>query len=762
MPDYDFQSLSTYDFELLARDLLQQELGIRLESFGRGPDAGIDFRFRTLDGDTVVQCKHYRDFDVLFRILKRDEAPKVQRLQPRRYILVLSASLTPKRKEDILKLFSPYCQGTPDILGREDVNNLLGRHEKIERKSIKLWLTSEAVLTRFLQNGVWQDSELSMERIRQRTCRYVPNPSLPRAGQILDKHHYCIIAGIPGIGKTTLAEILLIEYADRHDFQPIRIANDLSEIKAIKNPHHRQIFYFDDFLGTTALDKLQKNEDKRLMEFIEEVIGNKNWRFILTTREYILNAARIRYESLAHPPVDLTPCIVDLADYTQPIRAKILYNHIFFSALSDEHKRALLEDRHYQNIVSHQNYNPRIIEHMTQPRYVASVLPNEYFAAFIDNLTNPARIWDHAFRNQLTEAAQHLLLVLASLPDEVLLSDWEKAFEKFYHYRQKRIGFNTSTRDFEHALKQLDGNFIKTTLIGKDRIVVFHNPSVSDYLEAYLANSPNDVSDLVETVSFFEQFQNLWRGRGGTRFNAIDKHSRQFIYALSRNFAALNCRVIRVRSGQDFIGVRHWNSSFEYRMAFAIEVVDELKTPESEAMLNQLLEILRKRISDRQSRKDDLVQLLTEPVFRRLDPDQSILRGARAYLIHKLEEYDDFSSVGKFVQKFPEAISPDDLTRVRKDYAHFSRDYADGWESDPELLRSIAEEIATVGKQLQVDVTGLTERLNERAEELETEPRPEDYEGSEPDDDWRQQIRQFENTDSMFEGLLTEINERLF
>jgi hypothetical protein len=60
MPEYDFASLSAYDFERLVRDLLQEELVIRLESFTKGRDQGIDFRLRTATGDLIVQCKHYQ------------------------------------------------------------------------------------------------------------------------------------------------------------------------------------------------------------------------------------------------------------------------------------------------------------------------------------------------------------------------------------------------------------------------------------------------------------------------------------------------------------------------------------------------------------------------------------------------------------------------------------------------------------------------------------------------------------------------------
>jgi hypothetical protein len=40
---YDFRTLSPIDFEELVRDLLQAELHVRMESFGPGPDLGIDF-----------------------------------------------------------------------------------------------------------------------------------------------------------------------------------------------------------------------------------------------------------------------------------------------------------------------------------------------------------------------------------------------------------------------------------------------------------------------------------------------------------------------------------------------------------------------------------------------------------------------------------------------------------------------------------------------------------------------------------------------
>ena len=380
MANYDFRSLSPHDFELLCRDLLQEILGVRLESFTTGRDSGIDFRYRRQGVNLILQCKHFADsgYSALCRVLRNKERQKLDALAPTRYVLATSVGLTPARKDEIVEILAPYCLGPSDIVGPDDINNLLTQHGHVERGHFKLWLTSATVLERVLHAGIFADSEAHLERIRLRLSRFVPNPSFDRGQTLLDSAHFCIVAGIPGIGKTMLAEVLLADLVDRQAFTAFRVAQDLAELRPHKNAKSKQVFYFDDFLGKTALEKLQKNEDQRLVELMEEVSENPNWRFILTTREYILNIARRRYEAFAHPRVDFQMCVINLSDYTRPVRAKILYNHIYFSDLSKEYKLALLEEHGYEQILNHRNYSPRVVEHMTQSRHARAVPPTLY------------------------------------------------------------------------------------------------------------------------------------------------------------------------------------------------------------------------------------------------------------------------------------------------------------------------------------------------------------------------------------------------
>ena len=146
MADYDFSSLSAYDFETLVRDLLSAYLDVGLEIFSPGPDGGIDLRFlaRTSADSTIVQCKHYvgSGFSKLLNALTKEQ-PKIARLNPDRYCVATSVALTPDRKAKIVATLAPFVDRASDIWGQAELNALLRRYPTIERAHFKLWLTSQ-------------------------------------------------------------------------------------------------------------------------------------------------------------------------------------------------------------------------------------------------------------------------------------------------------------------------------------------------------------------------------------------------------------------------------------------------------------------------------------------------------------------------------------------------------------------------------------------------------------------------------------------
>ncbi len=131
MPNYDFRKcLEPFEFQNLVRDLLQIRERCTFECFSPGKDGGIDLRKTENDYTTIIQIKRYKnDFKALYDSFKRYEVEKVKKLKPHRYIIATSVSLGKGQKDKLMELFSGFIKNTEDILGREDLNNLLGQKE---------------------------------------------------------------------------------------------------------------------------------------------------------------------------------------------------------------------------------------------------------------------------------------------------------------------------------------------------------------------------------------------------------------------------------------------------------------------------------------------------------------------------------------------------------------------------------------------------------------------------------------------------------
>ena len=717
MPNYDFRSLSPHDFECISRDLLQDELGIYLESFTSGPDSGIDFRRYLGPTKVILQCKHYANspFRTLLARMRKEREGQIARLSTStRYILTTSLGLTPANKKDLFEILHPYCKNTADIYGRDDLNNLLSKHPSIETNHHKLWLTSTPVLQRILNNGIISDSSSHLDDIRNRFSRYVPNDSFDRATKILNDRHFCIISGIPGIGKTTLAEVLIADLVDRQDFRLFRINNKLDEIRSIKNRSERQVFYFDDFLGQIELNTLERNEDRHLVNLMNEVSKTDRWRLILTTREYILKSARNRYEALGHLPERFATCIVDLHDYTPFIRAKILYNHIYYSDLPRDHKLALLETGAYQGIIDHKNYSPRVVETMIDSAFNRDMDSEEYIADFMKNLEHPDRVWKHAFEVHISEAARHLLLILAVLPDRVCEEDAKRSFQRFYGDRHLKYGFAVAPGDWHLAMDELEGSFLSTTKVGGYITVRFHNPSVEAFMRDRLHHSLPDVEDLRDSAIFFEQYDRLWNRSS----DLSTGHSGKVFARRVVDFVpGRSARVVIPDVAGYYQGTT--TISAEAQVLFLVKVAKVVGTDVGGAVESALVNLSR-RWEQGQGDRESLLRLLDELPKNLMDSDMEPILAARDFLLGAHYEIDDFRASLGFYEAFPRLVSNEArevlAARFLELVLNWEYDYEDESEDG---LAELADMIGDFGVVLGVNVEGSIEEVNEKVSELE-------------------------------------------
>lgn len=579
---YDFKVLSPADFEDLTRDLLQQLWKVKLESFKTGRDQGIDLRYAVVPGhSTIIQCKHYVGSTVakLIHDLRTKEMPKITRLAPQFYVLVTSLQLSPADKDKLVSVLQPYVRTPDTIIGAEDLNNLLGLHSEIETKHFKLWLSSTAVLERVLYNASQVETDFNVDRVRRALPLYVQTENYSRAMKILEESKFVIISGVPGIGKTTLADMLLFAHLEA-GYHPVVIKSKSVEGRDRFKQDARQIFYFDDFLGETFLgnrfDFLGDKEDSAILEFMEMVSRSKHSRMILATREHILRHAFQISEHFRRQRGGLADhrCILELDDYTLLDRGRILYNHIFFSDLPKTYKAELLKDAFYIEILKHRNFNPRLVEWLS--RYInVKALPSTAYRSEVERiLENPEELWSIAFEQQISEASRSIILSLYSLGGSAPLPRLEVAWKALHLHRAKKYNWKTAAEDWRRSLQDLEGGFL-TFNRGK---AAFVNPSVKDFLDSMLTRDTDHLDDLLLASCSFEQVATIWSlatSEKGERLRGMFRESPgQLIGAIGQNLQNPHEEKVEVMFGH---AVRERDLRPEVRLRTMVSIAEETR-----------------------------------------------------------------------------------------------------------------------------------------------------------------------------------------
>jgi DNA polymerase III delta prime subunit len=637
---YLFNNLSDLDFECLTRDLLAAHWGRDLEVFPRGPDGGVDVRAVAVDDApaVVVQCKHFENSS--FSQLRSSVTAVQSRWEemdlctdPRtEFYLSTTLSLTAKQKDKLISA-APSLLSPDRVLGRSDVEALLRAHREVERAYTKLWLPTGGPLEALLRaKTVWRSREFA-ERLPRIAKTYVQCNAHDLARAALEARHAVVISGPPGIGKTTLASILASEYASE-GFEVIIASADIAEAEEALVRDRKQVVFYDDFLGKVASSMLVKNEDARLAELVRGLVTSTNHRLILTSREYILRDAILRYDDLAELDLDRLRIVVDVGTYSPGQRARLTYNEAFHSRLRKVDLSNL--ELSFADIVTHQNFSPRLLD-VSITRWDAGGLRglgDDLGALIIDSFNNPTGLWEKVFEAQLTDGDRVVLFALFLLGTEMDIRDLRKTAASLDAnvFREPH-----ATVNLEYSLRRLDGTFVTLDSFEGTDSVGFANPSVIDFLIARLSSDPGLVAHLVRSVTTFRQAQHLLelarkRATGPPAQAALAEHLAAHVPELLervRSFARLPDRIV----------TRHPSSLFR---PFSV----------SAHVIDQLVEALELQIEF-----DDYSRKWWDEVLQWAVSDLSDVAGINRAM--------EFVSIPELLERAVEGKAPDVLAELR-------------------------------------------------------------------------------------------------
>ncbi len=522
MPNFDFHSnLSPEDFERLVRDVLEiRDAPLTFRTYRKGKDDGIDFKCNDEAEKIIGQAKLYKnDYSQLKRGLS-NELIKVRRQKPSRYILATSVTLGDANIQEIINLFEGYIKTAEDIIDGEQLNKYLGqpRYKHLLKSYSKLLVPDLNMLEMFFEDVINRDIQNRTRRelaeIEQGRKVFVQCSAFEEALTRLEEDRVLIISGNPGIGKTTLAHMmvnyLIFEYGKQIDFI---YCKSLDEIDRAFKPERIQVFLWDDFWGQ-KFDEIPSSSSyfNHFEKVIKDFTYTKPHYLIITSREYIIRkVSKVQGRNIKNV-IDLNKFMLNADFYTDEDRLRILLNHIYFSGFEKEYFYNLeYSEKELDVIINHSNYTPRHIDYFI--KYIYTDEYREQYGSrytflrdFLKYLRNPNEYWAEVFEKQ-SPTAQLILVILLISCDPMSLQDLKSSFLNYQEQARKVLNLAIEPLLFEQELFKLEELFIRTEeFYNIDVFVQFQSPGIKDYLLEYIRQHMNAWAEvLIPGAMFFNQ-----------------------------------------------------------------------------------------------------------------------------------------------------------------------------------------------------------------------------------------------------------------
>ncbi|GAA1571869.1 hypothetical protein GCM10009678_63170 [Actinomadura kijaniata] len=416
-------------------------------------------------------------------------------------------------KEAIASLFNPPLHPR-DIFGREDLEALLARHEQVERRHFRLWISDTITLTSALNKRELGLKRHVIESISREAPLLVKTRHFHAAEQILKEEGSVIIAGPPGVGKTSTAHLLIADLIEK-GWELIVASDRIDDAERLRDPHAKQVVYYDDFLGaslhTAFLDG--KNEDARLLALLETASEDQNLKVVLTTREYVLAAARQSHPRLLQSRFDISRLLIDATELDAYERAEMAYRRIYHSPY-----RFILDQPtsvdDWLPIIGHRDFNPRLMRLYMEA--CARMLPakmeaqsiRDFIIGFVEALDDPSELWRTIYDDHLTDAQRYLLQTLVTMPSSVVVEDLIVLTASW----ACSSTFSPTETQWRAEIRILDGDFISTYTDRKGQTASnFANASISSYVSYRLAMELETVLRILDHAVLFEQVEIIFR-----------------------------------------------------------------------------------------------------------------------------------------------------------------------------------------------------------------------------------------------------------
>jgi hypothetical protein len=493
--DLALHSIGWKAFQDLCSQVCEVVLNRPVEIFREAQDSGQDAVFllpptsnNPADVGTV-QCKRSSDPAKRLRVtdLSREIAHIMQLVQDGQahtYVLMTSMSVDAPIAVAIRDKLKALGVRKPHILGKQYLIRAIRSSQRLRALVPQVYGLGD--LTTILDQRFVQQTRALLDHWLPKLKLYVPTSAHRGAVSAISKHGIVLLLGNPAAGKSAIGAILSTIASEdmRHTVLSLTSPRDF---EAHWNPNDPgRFFWIDDAFGANVVREEYVQDWATAFRKVQAAISHGN-KFLLTSRRYIYEAAKLRLGSRNLPVFADGSAVVDVGKLSLEEKVQILYNHIHFGNQTQSWKRSVKP--YLQAVAEVDAFLPGIAERLGDPTFTKGLAPSRtelirFMQEPREHLIDTINALDDRLRAGLVLVYVHQGALLPDAMDEVAA----QTVSDLMGVRLPRV------RD---GLPELMGSFLRVAKSTHGEVWQFVHPTISDALTDILRERPHMMAALL-------------------------------------------------------------------------------------------------------------------------------------------------------------------------------------------------------------------------------------------------------------------------
>jgi len=332
--DIDLHRIGWKAFQDLSIAVVEEMIGRPVQSFLPTADSGRDGAFLgSWDGpggtESVIQCKFTskNDHNLTLSMLS-DELPKAAALAGKGlaqdYIIITNHGVTGKSELLIKEAFQAAGVGRCRVFHRDWVVARIKESPRLRMMVPRLYGLMD--LASVLDERAYGQAQLILSEMGDNLRKLVVTSAHKDSVHAISKHNLVLLLGSPAAGKSTIGASLSLGAADIWGCSTIKSTSP-DHLGSHIDPKGGQFFWIDDAWGSTQYQSDRTEKWNQVFPLMQGAMS-RGTRFLITSRDYIWQAARKDLKLQALPVLKQSQVIINVHSLTEEERARILYNHM--------------------------------------------------------------------------------------------------------------------------------------------------------------------------------------------------------------------------------------------------------------------------------------------------------------------------------------------------------------------------------------------------------------------------------------------------